>query len=232
MSLVDGTGTRPGESGRAGLYDLGGLDSGCDSTSNVAFSNDGQLVASGSFDGVIKVWDISSRNLKCEDFTPDGGKNLKKSKEVRFHISGSIFISSNLIGNRESRLGASSVLREFSLHLKSCSSLLRLVAAPASCSSLLRLPARRSPVLRDSCCQNQTDEPSGQSSCSSLGFQEIQVVNDENFGQMKRREHWRFGTAYLTRSPTELKFRKGTTNEKMLRVVDTGRAEMAALIPS
>ncbi|KAL4564349.1 hypothetical protein LXL04_028410 [Taraxacum kok-saghyz] len=25
--LVDGTGTRPGESGRAGLYDLGGLDS-------------------------------------------------------------------------------------------------------------------------------------------------------------------------------------------------------------
>ncbi|KAL4562014.1 hypothetical protein LXL04_034202 [Taraxacum kok-saghyz] len=27
--LVDGTETRPGESGRAGLYDLGGLDSGC-----------------------------------------------------------------------------------------------------------------------------------------------------------------------------------------------------------
>ncbi|KAL4557373.1 hypothetical protein LXL04_035549 [Taraxacum kok-saghyz] len=27
--LVDGIGTRPGESGRAGLYDLGGLDSGC-----------------------------------------------------------------------------------------------------------------------------------------------------------------------------------------------------------
>ena len=27
--LVDGTGTRPGESGRAGLCDLGGLDSGC-----------------------------------------------------------------------------------------------------------------------------------------------------------------------------------------------------------
>ena len=27
--LVDGTRTRPGESGRAGLCDLGGLDSGC-----------------------------------------------------------------------------------------------------------------------------------------------------------------------------------------------------------
>ena len=27
--LVDGTGTRPGESGRAGLCDLGGLDSSC-----------------------------------------------------------------------------------------------------------------------------------------------------------------------------------------------------------
>ncbi|KAL4588085.1 hypothetical protein LXL04_000964 [Taraxacum kok-saghyz] len=29
LSVLDGTGTRPGESGRAGLYDLGGLDSGC-----------------------------------------------------------------------------------------------------------------------------------------------------------------------------------------------------------
>lgn len=36
-----------------------------DSVSSVSFSSDGQLAASGSFDGVIQVWDILSGTLKC-----------------------------------------------------------------------------------------------------------------------------------------------------------------------
>ncbi|KAM7517070.1 hypothetical protein LguiA_006653 [Lonicera macranthoides] len=56
-----------------------------DSVSSLAFSADGQLLASGSFEGLIQVWDISSGNLKVYtrrsghgssvtsgDFTPDG----------------------------------------------------------------------------------------------------------------------------------------------------------------
>ena len=36
-----------------------------DSVSSLAFSGDGQLLASGSFDGTVSVWDTSSQSLKC-----------------------------------------------------------------------------------------------------------------------------------------------------------------------
>ncbi|KAJ0750110.1 putative transcription factor WD40-like family [Helianthus annuus] len=53
-----------------------------DSVSCVAFSCDGQLVASGSFDGIIQVWDLSSRTLKC---TLDGpGSGVEVSVMILF----------------------------------------------------------------------------------------------------------------------------------------------------
>ncbi|OAY86033.1 F-box-like/WD repeat-containing protein TBL1Y [Ananas comosus] len=36
-----------------------------DTVSTVAFSSDGQLLASGSFDGVVHIWDTTSGSLKC-----------------------------------------------------------------------------------------------------------------------------------------------------------------------
>lgn len=36
-----------------------------DTVSTVAFSFDGQLLATGGFDGLIHVWDASSGSLKC-----------------------------------------------------------------------------------------------------------------------------------------------------------------------
>ena len=36
-----------------------------DSVCSLAFSTDGQLLASGSLDGIIQIWDVQSENLKC-----------------------------------------------------------------------------------------------------------------------------------------------------------------------
>ena len=48
--------------------------------SSLAFSTDGQLLASGSFDGIIQIWDIALGNLKGTLEGPSGGI------EVRFSI--------------------------------------------------------------------------------------------------------------------------------------------------
>lgn len=45
--------------------------------SSLAFSADGQLLASGSFDGIIQIWDTSSGNLKCTLEGPGGGIEVK-----------------------------------------------------------------------------------------------------------------------------------------------------------
>ncbi|KAI5676777.1 hypothetical protein M9H77_07727 [Catharanthus roseus] len=44
-----------------------------DSISSLAFSSNGQLAGSGSFDGLVKVWDISTRTLKWTLEGPSGG---------------------------------------------------------------------------------------------------------------------------------------------------------------
>ncbi|KAL8477563.1 hypothetical protein ACS0TY_029744 [Phlomoides rotata] len=44
-----------------------------DSVSSLSFSVDGQLAASGSLDGVIKIWDIAKGDLKCTLEGPNGG---------------------------------------------------------------------------------------------------------------------------------------------------------------
>lgn len=49
------------------------------SVCSLAFSTDGQLLASGSLDGIVQIWDINSCNLKCTLDGPGGGI------EVRFH---------------------------------------------------------------------------------------------------------------------------------------------------
>ena len=51
-----------------------------DSVSSLAFSTDGQLLASGSFDGLIQVWDISSGNLKCTLEGPGSGIEVSLSR--------------------------------------------------------------------------------------------------------------------------------------------------------
>lgn len=48
-----------------------------DSVSSLAFSTDGQLLASGSLDGIIQIWDITSQNLKCTLEGPGGGIEVK-----------------------------------------------------------------------------------------------------------------------------------------------------------
>ena len=47
-----------------------------DSVSSLAFSSDGQLLASGSFDGLVKIWDMSG-NLKRTLEGPGGGIEVK-----------------------------------------------------------------------------------------------------------------------------------------------------------
>ncbi|KAK9068612.1 hypothetical protein SSX86_012727 [Deinandra increscens subsp. villosa] len=59
-----------------------------DSVSCVVFSYDGQLVASGSFDGVIQVWDISLGTLKCTLDGPGAGIEW-----VRWHPRGHIVLA-------------------------------------------------------------------------------------------------------------------------------------------
>lgn len=44
-----------------------------DSVSCLAFSADGQLLASGSFDGLVKVWKVPSGNLMCTLDGPGAG---------------------------------------------------------------------------------------------------------------------------------------------------------------
>lgn len=44
-----------------------------DSVSSLSFSTDGQLIASGSLDGVVKVWDVVKEDLKCTLEGPTGG---------------------------------------------------------------------------------------------------------------------------------------------------------------
>lgn len=48
-----------------------------DSVSSLAFSTDGQLLASGSLDGTVQVWDVASSNLKCTLDGPGGGIEVK-----------------------------------------------------------------------------------------------------------------------------------------------------------
>lgn len=43
-----------------------------DSVSSLAFSVDGQLLASGGLDGVLKIWDTTSGDLKCTLEGPTG----------------------------------------------------------------------------------------------------------------------------------------------------------------
>lgn len=44
-----------------------------DSVTSLAFSTDGQLLASGGFDGIVQIWDTSSGELKCTLDGPGGG---------------------------------------------------------------------------------------------------------------------------------------------------------------
>lgn len=48
-----------------------------DSVSSLAFSTDGKLLASGSLEGVVKVWDLATGDLKCTLEGPDGGIEVK-----------------------------------------------------------------------------------------------------------------------------------------------------------
>ncbi|XVF29932.1 hypothetical protein REPUB_Repub16aG0013500 [Reevesia pubescens] len=58
-----------------------------DSVSSLAFSSDGQLLASGGFDGVVKVWDTSG-NLKHTLEGPGGGIEW-----VRWHPKGHLILA-------------------------------------------------------------------------------------------------------------------------------------------
>lgn len=48
-----------------------------DSVSSLAFSTDGQFLASGSFDGVVQIWETKSGNLKCTLDGPGGGIEVR-----------------------------------------------------------------------------------------------------------------------------------------------------------
>ncbi|GFP95701.1 angio-associated migratory cell protein [Phtheirospermum japonicum] len=59
-----------------------------DSVSSLCFSADGQLLASGSLDGVVKVWDIAKGELKCTLEGPSGGIEW-----VRWHPKGHLVLA-------------------------------------------------------------------------------------------------------------------------------------------
>ncbi|KAF9601725.1 hypothetical protein IFM89_022812 [Coptis chinensis] len=54
----------------------------------LAFSSDGKLLASGGFDGLIQVWDITSGSLKCTLEGPGGGIEW-----VRWHPRGYVVLA-------------------------------------------------------------------------------------------------------------------------------------------
>ncbi|RVW43940.1 Angio-associated migratory cell protein [Vitis vinifera] len=68
-------------------FELGGM---ChkDSVFSLDFSMDGQLLASGSFDGLVKIWDASSGDLKCTLEGPGGGIEW-----VRWHPRGHVVLA-------------------------------------------------------------------------------------------------------------------------------------------
>lgn len=59
-----------------------------DSVSSLAFSTDGQLLSSGSFDGYVQVWDINARNLKCQLEGPAEGIEW-----IRWHPRGHLVLA-------------------------------------------------------------------------------------------------------------------------------------------
>ncbi|KAF9590262.1 hypothetical protein IFM89_032040 [Coptis chinensis] len=58
-----------------------------DAVTCLAFSSDGKLLASGGFDGLIQVWDITSGSLKCTLEGPGGGIEW-----VRWHPRGYVVL--------------------------------------------------------------------------------------------------------------------------------------------
>ena len=51
--------------------------------SSLAFSSDGQLLASGGLDGLVQIWDASSGNHKCVLEGPDEG--IEVNLRTEFH---------------------------------------------------------------------------------------------------------------------------------------------------
>ncbi|ERN04440.1 hypothetical protein AMTR_s00133p00094810 [Amborella trichopoda] len=58
-----------------------------ESVSTLAFSVDGELLASGSFDGIVQVWDVSSYSLKC---VLDAGESIEW---IKWHPKGHVILA-------------------------------------------------------------------------------------------------------------------------------------------
>ncbi|KAL3843314.1 hypothetical protein ACJIZ3_000717 [Penstemon smallii] len=61
-----------------------------DSVSSLSFSVDGQLLASGSLDGVVKVWDTATGELRCTLEGPSGNNGIEW---VRWHPRGHLILA-------------------------------------------------------------------------------------------------------------------------------------------